>query len=109
MSDSIALGLRGDYLLVQESGNVATAKRELHSRLPVTNPNYGAALDVQWVPVYAKASLFNTIIQFDNILLGGAGFVSSETRVAPLEPAPIPASTRGCTHQSSSELASDTG
>jgi outer membrane beta-barrel protein len=82
-SDSMALGLRGDYLIVQETGNVPTAKRELHSRLPVSTPNWDAALDFQWVPLYAKASLFNSIIQFDNMLIGGVGFVNSQTSSSP--------------------------
>jgi outer membrane beta-barrel protein len=82
-ADALALGIRANYLLVQESGNVPTAKRELHSRLPVANPTWDAALNFQWVPVYAKASLFNSIIQFDNILIGGVGLVSSQTSSSP--------------------------
>jgi len=81
-SDHLALGARFDKLIVQTSENVATAKRELQSRLPVSKPQYGAAADFYWTPVYGKASLFNSIIHFDVFAVVGAGMMVSQTSSA---------------------------
>ena len=78
-SDALALGGRFDYMIVQTSANVATAKRELQSHLPVSKPKYGAGADFYWTPVYGKASLFNSIIHFDVFAVAGAGMVVSQT------------------------------
>jgi len=78
-SDNLAAGARFDYLIVQTTENVPTAKRELQSRLPVSKPKYGGALDFAWTPIYGKASLFNSIIHFDLFAIAGAGAVISQT------------------------------
>jgi len=78
-SDALAVAARADYLFVQTTDNVPTAKRELHSRLPVSKPKYDGALDFMWTPIYGKASLFNTIVHFDTFVLAGAGVVFSQT------------------------------
>jgi outer membrane beta-barrel protein len=82
-SDALAIAGRFDYYLVQTSDNVRTAKRTLQSRLPVSKPKYGGGLDLLWTPIYGKASLFNSIVQFDLFLLGGVGAVFSETSSNP--------------------------
>ena len=78
-TDNLALGGRFDYMLVQTTENVSTAKRELQSKLPVSKPKYGGAADFYWTPVYGKASLFNSIIHFDLFAIVGAGVVVSQT------------------------------
>ncbi|MBS2029151.1 MAG: outer membrane beta-barrel domain-containing protein [Deltaproteobacteria bacterium] len=78
-SDNLALGGRFDYMIVQTTENVSTAKRELQSKLPVSKPKYGGAADFYWTPVYGKASLFNSIIHFDLFAIAGAGVVVSQT------------------------------
>jgi outer membrane beta-barrel protein len=81
-SDALALGLRADYMIVQTTENVPTAKRELQSRLPVSKPKYGGALDAYWTPIYGKASLFNSIIHFDLFAVAGVGAMVSQTSSA---------------------------
>jgi outer membrane beta-barrel protein len=78
-SDNLALGARFDYLIVQTTENVSTAKRELQSRLPVSKPKYGGAADFYWTPIYGKASVFNSIIHFDLFAVAGVGAMISQT------------------------------
>ena len=78
-SDNLAFGARFDYMLVQTTANVATAKRALKSRLPTSKPKYGAGADFYWTPIYGKASLFNSIVHFDFFAIAGAGVVVSQT------------------------------
>lgn len=78
-SDNLALGARFDYLIVQTTENVGTAKRELQSRLPVSKPKYGGAADFYWTPIYGKASVFNSIIHFDLFAVAGVGAMISQT------------------------------
>jgi outer membrane beta-barrel protein len=88
ISDPFAVGARFDYLFVQTTDNVATAKRELKSRLPVSKPKYDLAADFLWTPIYGKAGLFNSIIHFDLFVVTGAAMVWSQTSSNPGNPDP---------------------
>ena len=101
-SDSVALAARFDYDVVVTTDDVSTAKRELHSTLFVSKPKFGVAGDFMWTPALGKASLFNSIIQFDSFVLAGAGAMVTQTSSNPdstnplLNQGPHPAFDLGC-------------
>ncbi len=77
--DSFGLAVRAFDYYAPPTDNVRLAKRQLQSRLPKVNPDYGLFFDLLWSPIYGKVALFNSIRHFDLYLVGGAGAEFTET------------------------------
>ncbi len=79
LADALALALRyQQYNLIPED-NVRLAKRELESRLLYALPKHSFGLDFMWSPIYGKVAVFKSIRHFDLYVLGGVGFMLSQT------------------------------
>lgn len=79
LHDSFGVGLRLSMYEKISNDNIRFAKRQLQSRLPSVLPQYSAAVDLLWTPIYGKVSIFNSIKHFDLYVVGGAGAVWSQT------------------------------
>jgi outer membrane beta-barrel protein len=79
LSDTLGIGIRGSRYDVLRTDDARVAKRTFQSRIFYSNPQWSALADVEWSPIYGKATIFNSIIHFDAYLLGGVGVVRTET------------------------------
>lgn len=88
LADTLAVAARGAFLQVIPSEDVRVAKRNFQSRLYYSVPQTWLMGDLEWSPLYGKASIFNAILHFDAFVLGGLGVVGTES-------APFPAGRPG--------------
>ena len=79
LSDTVGIGLRVSRYDTIRTDDARIAKRTFQSRIFFSNPQWSALADVEWSPLYGKATIFNSIIHFDAYLLGGVGVVRTET------------------------------
>jgi outer membrane beta-barrel protein len=93
------IGLRGTYFLADTLGisahaawyqlvttdNVNIAKANFQSRIYYSVPQWSLLGDMEWSPIYGKASIFNSIFHFDFYLLAGLGVVWTETSATPVD------------------------
>lgn len=79
LSDTLGIGLRMSRYDTIRTDDARLAKRTFQSRIFFSNPQWSALADVEWSPLYGKATIFNSIIHFDAYLLGGVGVVRTET------------------------------
>lgn len=94
--DSFAVALRGAYWWTLRTDHVREGQGAFQSQLLSSKPFAQAMLDGIWSPVYGKASwLGSSIVHFDLYLLGGLGFVWSDTSGAPRKEGPHPAADLG--------------
>lgn len=82
-ADSLAISARFSLMQTTRTDDVATAKRNLYSRIFFSVPIWSAMADVEWSPIYGKVAFFNSILHLDAYLLGGGGVVFTETSNAP--------------------------
>lgn len=82
-ADTLGIGVRFGMYQVLPTDDVRLAKRTFQSRIFYSVPQWSAVADVQWSPIYGKATIFNSIIEFDAYLLGGVGAVRTETSASP--------------------------
>lgn len=78
-ADTLAVSVRGAHYSVYPSDDVRLAKRSFQSRIFYSVPQWSAMADLEWSPLYGKATIFNTILHFDAYVLGGVGIVHTET------------------------------
>lgn len=78
-ADTLAVAVRGAHYSVYPSDDVRLAKRSFQSRIFYSVPQWSAMADLEWSPLYGKATIFNSILHFDAYLLGGVGIVHTET------------------------------
>jgi outer membrane beta-barrel protein len=78
-ADTLALAVRWSHYSVYPTDDVRLAKRNFQSRIFYSVPQWSAMADVEWSPLYGKATIFNSILHFDAYVLGGAGIVHAET------------------------------
>lgn len=93
-ADTLAVAVRGARYSVYPTDDVRLAKRSFQSRIFYSVPQWSAMADLEWSPIYGKATMFNSIIHFDAYLLGGLGIVRTETSALP-ERGPNPAADLG--------------
>ena len=82
-ADTLGVGVRFGLYQTLPTDDVRLAKRTFQSRIFYSVPKWSAMADVQWSPIYGKATVFNSIIEFDAYLLGGVGAVRTETSDIP--------------------------
>ncbi|MFZ5438605.1 MAG: outer membrane beta-barrel domain-containing protein [Myxococcota bacterium] len=78
-ADSLAISARFSLMQTSRTDDVATAKRNLYSRIFFSVPVWSAMADIEWSPIYGKVAWFNTILHLDGYLVGGGGVVFTET------------------------------
>jgi outer membrane beta-barrel protein len=78
-SDALAVALRLSLIQTIKTDDARAAQRVLFSNIFASIPYWSALVDVEWSPIYGKVSIFNSILQFDGFLIGGAGIVFTET------------------------------
>jgi outer membrane beta-barrel protein len=81
-ADSLAISVRFSLIQTIATDDVRAAKRTLFSRIFASNPYWSGMADIEWSPIYAKASFMNTIVHFDGYLVAGGGVVFTETSAA---------------------------
>jgi outer membrane beta-barrel protein len=85
LADTLGLSVHGSWWQEVPTDNVNIAKRNFQSRIYFSVPQWSALGDVEWSPIYGKATIFNSIFHFDLYFLGGLGVVWSETSPTPLD------------------------
>ena len=78
-SDAVGVGVRVMPMQVYPTDDVSRAKRAFSSRIFSSSPELAGLVEVEWSPLYGKATIFNSIIHFDGYILGGAGLVQTAT------------------------------
>lgn len=82
-ADTLAVAVRGARYSVYPTDDVRLAKRNFNSRIFFSLPQWSTMADLEWSPIYGKATMFNSIVHFDAYLLGGVGIVRTETSALP--------------------------
>lgn len=82
-ADTLAVAGRFAHYSVFPTDDAHTAKSALQSRIFYSVPEWSAMADLEWSPIYGKATMFNSILHFDAYLLGGVGVVRTETSALP--------------------------
>lgn len=78
-ADTLAVTARFSLLQTLPTDDVRFAKRALQSRIFFSEPIWNASVGMEWSPFYGKVGIFNSILQFDPYLVGGAGIVYTGT------------------------------
>ena len=87
-ADALAIAVRGSLMQVYPTDDVRTAKRDFHSKIFFSVPQWSVMADFEWSAMYGKVSFFNSILHLDAYFLGGAGVVRTETNGVP-DAAPV--------------------
>jgi outer membrane beta-barrel protein len=89
-ADALAISVRGALMQVFPTDDVHVAKRDFHSKIFFSVPQWSVMADFEWSAMYGKVSFFNSILHLDAYVLGGAGVVRTETNnvtdAAPVNP-----------------------
>ena len=95
LADTLGLSIHGSWYQVYPTPAVTLAKQTFQSRIYYSVPEWSLLGDVEWSPIYGKASIFNSIFHFDVFLLGGLGVVWTETSPTPIDSLQPNGPTRG--------------
>ncbi len=95
LADTLGLSVHGSWYQVYPTPDVTIAKQNFQSRIYYSVPQWSLLGDVEWSPIYGKASIFNSIFHFDVYLLGGLGVVWTETSPTPVDSNQPNGPTRG--------------
>ncbi|MCL2258255.1 MAG: outer membrane beta-barrel domain-containing protein [Proteobacteria bacterium] len=79
LADTLALSARFTYIQMLKTDDVRMAKRFLSAAIFPSEPEWWLMASVEWSPIYAKVSIFNSILHFDAGLVGGAGIMKTAT------------------------------
>jgi outer membrane beta-barrel protein len=82
-ADTLAVAARFAHFSVYPTDDARIAKTKFQSRIFFSVPEWSAMADLEWSPIYGKATMFNSILHFDAYLLGGVGVVRTETSALP--------------------------
>jgi outer membrane beta-barrel protein len=85
LTDTLGIAAHASWWQLVPTDNVSIAKRNFQSRIYYSVPQWSVLGDMEWSPVYGKASIFNSIFHFDLYLVGGLGVVWTETSSAPVD------------------------
>jgi len=85
ITDTLGVAAHASWWQLVPTDNVSIAKRNFQSRIYYSVPQWSLLGDMEWSPVYGKASIFNSIFHFDLYLVGGLGVVWTETSSAPVD------------------------
>ncbi len=85
LADTLGISAHGSWYQVNPTDNVTIAKRNFQSRIYYSVPQWSLLGDMEWSPIYGKATIFNSIFHFDVFLLGGLGVVWTETSPTPVD------------------------
>ncbi|HMK72306.1 MAG TPA: outer membrane beta-barrel domain-containing protein [Myxococcaceae bacterium] len=85
LTDTLGIAAHASWWQLVPTDNVSIAKRNFQSRIYYSVPQWSVLGDMEWSPVYGKASIFNSIFHFDLYLIGGLGVVWTETSSAPVD------------------------
>jgi outer membrane beta-barrel protein len=78
-ADALAISVRAALMQVIPSDDVRPAKRDFHSKIFFSVPQWSVMADFEWSAMYGKVSFLNSILHLDAYVLGGAGVVRTET------------------------------
>jgi outer membrane beta-barrel protein len=95
LADTLGIGLHASWYQLVSTDNVNIAKANFQSRIYYSVPQWSALGDLEWSPIYGKATIFNSIFHFDLYLLAGLGLVWTETSATPLNSLQPNGATRG--------------
>lgn len=84
LADTLGVSLHASWYQLVTTDNVNIAKANFQSRIYYSVPQWSALGDLEWSPIYGKASIFNSIFHFDLYLLAGLGLVWTETSATPV-------------------------
>jgi len=82
-ADSLAISVRGSYMMVLPSDDVKVAKSVFQSRIFFSEPTWSVMGNFEWSPFYGKVSFFNSILHLDAYVLGGMGIVYTRQTSVP--------------------------
>jgi outer membrane beta-barrel protein len=85
LADTLGIAVHGSWYQLVTTDNVNIAKANFQSRIYYSVPQWSLLGDVEWSPIYGKASIFNSIFHFDFYLLAGLGAVWTETSATPVD------------------------
>jgi outer membrane beta-barrel protein len=85
LADTLGVSLHASWWQLVTTDNVNIAKANFQSRIFFSVPQWSTLGDLEWSPIYGKASIFNSIFHFDLYLLAGLGVVWTETSATPLD------------------------
>jgi outer membrane beta-barrel protein len=85
LADTLGISLHASWYQLVPTDNVNIAKANFQSRIYYSVPQWSALGDLEWSPIYGKASIFNSIFHFDLYLLAGLGLVWTETSATPVD------------------------
>ena len=95
LTDTLGISAHASWWQLVPTDNVSIAKRNFQSRIYYSVPQWSLLGDMEWSPIYGKASIFNSIFHFDVYLLGGLGVVWTETSSTPVDANQPNGPTRG--------------
>jgi len=79
LADTLAISARFTIVDMLKTDDVRMAKRFLSSAIFPSVPQWWLMASIEWSPIYAKASIFNSILHFDAGVIGGAGMMKAAT------------------------------
>jgi outer membrane beta-barrel protein len=85
LADTLGISAHASWYQLVTTDNVNIAKANFQSRIYYSVPQWSLLGDVEWSPIYGKASIFNSIFHFDVYLLAGLGVVWTETSSTPVD------------------------
>jgi outer membrane beta-barrel protein len=85
LADTLGISLHASWYQLVTTDNVNIAKENFQSRIYYSVPQWSALGDLEWSPIYGKATIFNSIFHFDLYLLAGLGLVWTETSATPVD------------------------
>jgi len=85
LADTLGISLHAAWWQLATTDNVNIAKANFQSRIFYSVPQWSTLGDLEWSPIYGKATIFNSIFHFDLYLLAGLGVVWTETSATPLD------------------------
>jgi outer membrane beta-barrel protein len=84
LADTLGISAHASWWQLVTTDNVNIAKANFQSRIFFSVPQWSALGDLEWSPIYGKATIFNSIFHFDLYLLAGLGVVWTETSATPV-------------------------
>jgi outer membrane beta-barrel protein len=85
LADTLGISAHASWWQLVTTDNVNIAKANFQSRIFFSVPQWSALGDLEWSPIYGKATIFNSIFHFDLYLLAGLGVVWTETSATPVD------------------------
>ncbi len=85
LADTLGVSVHAAWWQLVPTDNVNIAKANFQSRIFFSVPQWSTLGDLEWSPIYGKATIFNSIFHFDLYLLAGLGVVWTDTSATPVD------------------------